>query len=414
MNKKRVVIIGGGFGGLTVARHLNKKKFELILIDKNNYHLFQPLLYQVATAALSPGDIAVPIRGLLKGEKNIEVIMGEVININKEESYIELKDRRISFDYLIAAPGSSHSYFGKNEWSKYAPGLKTLSDALEIRETILKSFEKAEILDNADERGKYLTFVVVGGGPTGVEMAGAIAEIAKKTMLKDFKNIKPEEAKIILVEAAPRILTAYSKRLSNYSIEALSQMGVEVITDKMVTDINKNGVTLVDDYIETENIIWAAGNEAPALLKSLQVNLDRAGRVFVNKDLSIKGFPHIFVIGDSANIKNEAGELLPGIAPVAMQEARYVAGILNKGSKTSERKPFAYFDKGVMGTIGKARAVAKIRKLEFTGFIAWFLWSFIHIFFLITLRNRIRVMGEWIWYYFTSRRGVRLITKRNI
>ena len=265
MKPAKVIIIGGGFGGLTAARHLNSKDIQTTLIDKTNYHLFQPLLYQVATAALSPGDIAVPIRSLLSRKENTEVIMAEVISIEKNKKEVQLKDRTLLFDYLVVAPGSSHSYFGKNEWEKFAPGLKTLSDALSIRERILISFEKAEMMNDEKERMKYLTFVVVGGGPTGVEMAGAIAEIAKKTMLSNFRNIKPEEAKVILVEAAPRLLTAYSENLSEKAKKSLEELGVIVMTGKMVTNLSEEVVQLGSDIIETENIIWAAGNEASPL-----------------------------------------------------------------------------------------------------------------------------------------------------
>jgi NADH dehydrogenase len=411
MTPAKVIIIGGGFGGLTAARHLNRKNFKVTLIDRTNYHLFQPLLYQVATAALSPGDIAVPIRALLSGKDNTEVIMSEVLSIDREKKLVKLNDRSINYDYLIVSPGSSHSYFGKSEWEKFAPGLKTLSDALFIRERILISFEKAEIISNPSERTKFLTFVIIGGGPTGVEMAGAIAEIARKTMLRNFTNINPEEARVLLIEAAPRVLTAYSEHLSARANIELKELGVEVITGKLVTGVNGRGVQLGDEFIETENIIWAAGNESSPILKSLNTELDRAGRVIVEKDLSVKGNPEIFVIGDAAHALDEKGELLPGIAPVAMQQAKYVAKLINRAVPFNNRKPFSYFDKGIMATIGKAKAVAKIRKMEFSGFIAWFLWSFVHIFFLITFRNRFRVMAEWIWYYFTGRRGVRLITK---
>ncbi len=410
MEPIKVVIIGGGFGGLTAARHLESSGLKITLIDRTNHHLFQPLLYQVASAALSPGDIAVPIRALLTGRENTEIIMAQVVSIDKEKKLVHLKDRSIQFDYLIAAPGSSHSYFGRNEWEKYAPGLKTLSDALSIRERILTSFEKAEMISDPTLRGQYLTFVIIGGGPTGVEMAGAIAEIARKTMLKNFRHIKPEEAKILLIEAAPRVLTTYSENLSRSAENALEELGVEVVTGKLVTNITASGVSLGNEFISTENIIWAAGNEASPLLKSLNTEYDRTGRVIVESDLTIKNYPDIFIVGDAAEVKDENGELLPGIAPVAMQQARYAAEIINNKTAPEDRKPFRYFDKGTMATIGKAKAVAKIRKLEFSGFTAWFLWSFIHIFFLITFRNRVRVMAEWVWYYFTGRRGVRLIT----
>ena len=410
MNKKKVVIVGGGFGGILAAKNLKKDNLEVIVVDKTNHHLFQPLLYQVAAAALSPGDIAVPIRSIFSGRYNIEIIMSEVLSVNKEESFVQLTDRKIYFDYLILAPGSSHSYFGNDEWENYAPGLKTLDDALSIREKILRSFEEAEILENKNLRERFLTFVIIGGGPTGVEMAGAIAEIAKQTMLKDFRNLDPIETKIYLVEAGSRILPAYSEKLSSIAKKDLENMGVKVLVNTKVTNVSEDGVTFGNEFIQTRNIIWAAGNEASPLLKSLKIPLDRIGRVQVKRDLSIENFPNIFVIGDAAYLTNENGEALPGIAPVAMQQGKYVAELIENDLPFNQRKPFVYFDKGTMATIGKAKAVAKIRNLEFSQMPAWFLWSFVHIFFLITFRNRFRVMAEWIWYYFTSRRGVRLIT----
>ncbi len=410
--RNRVVIIGGGFGGITAAKELMNKDVDIYLIDRTNYHLFQPLLYQVATAALSPGDIAVPIRSMFHGRKNVKIIMAEVLSIDKQNSFVQLSDRKISFDYLILSPGSSHSYFGNNKWESWAPGLKSLRDALSIREKILTSLEEAEITDDPEIRKRNLTFVVIGGGPTGVEMAGSIAEIAKQTMMKDFRNIKAEDTEVILVEAASAVLTAYSPPLSSDAREALEKLGVNVMLNTKVTDINEGAVTIGDKRIETPNIIWAAGNEASPLLKSLDAELDRAGRVVVEPDLTVKGSPNIFVIGDAAHAKDNEGSLLPGIAPVAMQQGKYAAKLILEIMRNGKRKPFEYFDKGMMATIGRAKAVAKIRRLEFSGFFAWFLWSFIHIFFLITFRNRVRVMAEWIWYYFTSRRGVRLITKK--
>jgi len=337
------------------------------------------LLYQVATAALSPGDIAIPIRSIFRGRKNIEVIMSEVLSVNKSESFLRLNDRKIYFDYLIIAPGSSHSYFGNKEWEKVAPGLKSLNDALAIREKILCSFEEAEIIKNKNDQEQYLTFVIVGGGPTGVEMAGAIAEIAKQTMLKDFRNINPGETRIYLVEAYPRILTGYSEHLSEVAIKDLEKMGVKVLVNTKVTNVSQSGVSLGNEFIKTKNIIWAACNEASPLLKSLDVELDKAGRVLVENDLSIKGSPDIFVIGDAANLKDKNGELLPGIAPVAIQQGKYVAKLIGNDSDTSKRKPFEYFDKGTMATIGKAKAVAKIRKFEFLQFTAWFLCPYIFL-----------------------------------
>jgi NADH dehydrogenase len=411
MAKIRVIIVGGGFGGITVAKKINNGNIELIVIDKTNHHLFQPLLYQVAAAALSPGDIAVPIRGILSNKNNVEVILSEVISVDKEQSCVRLKNREFKYNYLVLAPGSSHSYFGKTQWEEFAPGMKTLNDALTIRENILRSFEEAEIIEDKNIKNECLTFVIVGGGPTGVEMAGAIAEIAKKTMIKNFRNIKPEEAKIILVEAGPRILPAYSEKLSGIAKGDLEAMGVKVLVNTKITNVISGAVEMGDEVIKSRNVIWAAGNEASPLLKTFNAELDRSGRVAVEPDLSVKGFPKIFVIGDAAHAVDKHGNLLPGIAPVAIQQGNYIARLINNEVKGLPRKPFVYFDKGTMATIGKAKAVAKIGKFEFSQWIAWFLWSFIHIFFLITFRNRFRVMGEWIMYYFTGRRGVRLITK---
>ncbi len=411
-DRKKVVIVGGGFGGLTAAKRLKKSKHNILLIDRTNHHVFQPLLYQVATAALSPGDIAVPIRSVFHNSKNVEIIMSEAVSVNTGERYLNLKSGKIFYDYLILAPGASHSYFGNNNWEDNAPGLKTLNDALLIRENILRSLEEAELTNDKTKREKFLTYVVIGGGPTGVEMAGSIAEIAKQTMMKDFTNIKADETKVVLVEAADRLLTAYPEKLSEAARKDLEEMGVIVKTAAKVTDVKTDEVILGKESIKTSNIIWAAGNEASPLLKSIDCELDRAGRVVVDSDLTVKGHDNIFIIGDAAHVNNENGELLPGIAPVAMQQGRYAAEIIAREVPKQKRKPFKYFDKGTMATIGRARAIAKIRRFEFSGFFAWFLWSFIHIFFLITFRNRFRVMAEWIWYYFTSRRGVRLITGR--
>jgi len=410
MLKKRIVIVGGGFGGITAAKHLKEDSYDVTLIEKTNHHLFQPLLYQVASAALSPGDIAVPIRSIFSGRFNIEIMMSEVQSVNKEESFVQLKDRNVYFDYLILSPGASHSYFGKDEWEEYAPGLKTLNDALSIREKILRSFEEAEMIERKSFKERFLTFVIVGGGPTGVEMAGAIAEIVRHTVLKDFRNLDPKETKVYLLEAGLKLLPAYSDKLSSIAKKDLENMGVQVLLNTKVTEITEDGVSAGEEYIPTNNVIWAAGNQASSLLTSLNEELDRAGRVYVGKDLSLKNYPNIFVIGDAANVTNAKGDLLPGIAPVALQQGKYVAQIIQNDVRGEKRKPFKYFDKGIMATIGKRKAVAKIRKLEFSQGTAWFLWSFVHIFFLITFRNRLRVMAEWSWYYFTSRRGVRLIT----
>ncbi|QQS37637.1 MAG: NAD(P)/FAD-dependent oxidoreductase [Ignavibacteriales bacterium] len=408
MKKRKVIIIGGGFGGISAAKLFNDERFDVLIIDKTNHHLFQPLLYQVASAALSPGDIAFPIREIFRNYKNIQVIMDEVISIDKESKLVISAAGRYEYDYLIIATGSRHSYFGKNEWEQFAPGLKTLKDGLLLRENILNSFEEAEKLGNSNEAKKYLTFVIVGGGPTGVEMAGAIAEIAKKTLLKDFRRIDPSATRIILLEGLPKILSAYPDSLSKHAVDVLNSLGVEVRLNTFMTDVNPDGVRVGEETIETVNIIWAAGNEISPLIKSLNIDTDKAGRAKVNADLSIPGNPEVFVIGDAALVMQDEKQL-PGTAPVAMQEGRYVAHTIISGKDFEDRVHFRYLDKGDMATIGRAQAVANIRGLKLTGFFAWLAWCFIHIFYLIGFRNRFRVMAEWIWSYITFKRGIRLI-----
>jgi NADH dehydrogenase len=421
MSRNKIIIIGGGFGGLTAAKALSKADVEIILIDKTNHHLFQPLLYQVATAALSPGDIAIPIREALRKQKNVKILMGEVTSINRNNKIVLLDNEQIPFEYLIVATGSRHSYFHHNEWEKFAPGLKTIPDALLLRERTLLSFEKAEKIlfnnkNNIDLRKeieKYLTFVIIGGGPTGVELAGAIAEISRQTMLKDFSLIDPSKTRIFLIEASPYLLQIYNPMLSEKAKESLEKLGVQVLLNKMVTEVSENGIRYENVSIETQNIIWAAGNTALPLLKSLDTELDKFGRVLVDKDLSIKENPDIFVIGDAANVSGKKGIPLPGVAPVAIQEAKYVASIIRKGFEKSERSDFKYFNKGNMATIGRAKAIAEIGPFKLWGYIAWLSWSFIHILYLINFRNRYRVMIEWIWLYFTRRNGIRLITNKS-
>jgi len=409
--KKKVIILGAGFGGLTVAKNLGDTEFDVTLIDKTNHHLFQPLLYQVATAALSPSDIAVPIRSLLSGYKNIKVIMDEVVSIDKINRSVMLKNSNsiLQFDYLVVAVGARHSYFGKNDWEVIAPGLKTLTDALVIREKIIEALELAEKENNNELMKKYLTFVIVGGGPTGVELAGAIAEIAKETMIKDYKNFKPEDTKVILIEAADRILPSFDKKLSEHAKEDLAQMGVEVRLNTKVENINEEGVFTNNGFIPSKTIIWAAGNQASPLLKSLDTELDRAGRVIVNKDCSLPNHPEIFVIGDAAHFEDENGNVLPGVAQVAIQQGKFISEIINNEIPFDKRPKFKYIDRGTMATIGKAKAVAEIKGFKLTGLLAWLAWSFVHVFFLIGFRNRFRVMIEWIWYYITRKHGTRLI-----
>lgn len=412
MEKKKVVIIGGGFGGLTIAKKLKNSNYRITLIDKTNHHLFQPLLYQVAAAALSPGDIAVPIRSEFSNQENVEVILGEVTEINREEKKVYLSDTAYEYDYLVVAIGNRHSYFGNDQWENFAPGLKTISDALKIREKMLLAFEKAEIAKSDSEKKREMTFVIIGGGPTGVEIAGSIAEISRETLLKDFRNINTEDTKIILIEGMNRILQSFDEDLSVKAQITLENLGVEVRVNSMVAEVNENGVAVGDEFIEASNIIWAAGNKVSPLINSLKTETDRNGRVIVEQDCSLPGDPDVFVIGD-ASLFNENGKPLPGVAPVAMQQGRYVANLLKKSIPKEQRKPFRYFDKGNLATIGRAKAVLQIGNFKISGFFAWLVWALVHIAFLVNFRKRYRVMTEWIWYYMTFKNGIRLITKYN-
>lgn len=412
MEKKKVVIIGGGFGGLTLAKKLKNSNYRITLIDKTNHHLFQPLLYQVAAAALSPGDIAVPIRSEFSNQENVEVILGEVTEINREEKKVYLSDTAYEYDYLVVAIGNRHSYFGNDQWENFAPGLKTISDALKIREKMLLAFEKAEIAKSDSEKKREMTFVIIGGGPTGVEIAGSIAEISRETLLKDFRNINTADTKIILIEGMNRILQSFDEDLSLKAQITLEKLGVEVRVNSMVAEVNENGVAVGDEFIEASNIIWAAGNKVSPLINSLKTETDRNGRAIVEQDCSLPGDPDVFVIGD-ASLFNENGKPLPGVAPVAMQQGRYVANLLKKSIPKEQRKPFRYFDKGNLATIGRAKAVLQIGNFKISGFFAWLVWALVHIAFLVNFRKRYRVMTEWIWYYMTFKNGIRLITKYN-
>lgn len=412
MANEKIVILGGGFAGINAAKSLGNSKYDVWLIDKTNHHLFQPLLYQVASAALSPGDIAVPIREILSPYENVTVLMGEVTRIDKEKREITLRnDDQIYYDYLIVALGARHSYFGNDQWEKFAPGLKTLVDALKIREKILISFEKAERCDSISKAKKYLNFVIVGGGPTGVEMAGAISEIAYQTMLKDFRRIDTSKTKIYLIEGSSHILPVYPEKLSIKAENYLKNFGVNVITGKRVTEVSAEGVMIEGLLIPTENVLWAAGNQGSSVLKTLNVPLDRQGRVIVDVDLTIPGHPEVFVLGDSACAMGERDKPLPGLAPVAVQQGRYVAQILRRHLAKEDRPPFTYFDKGSMATIGKTKAIGMFGKIQFSGLIAWFGWCFIHILYLIGFRNRLVVLTQWLFSYFSSARGARLINR---
>lgn len=410
MAELKVVIAGAGFGGLSAARALNSVDFEITIIDRTNHHLFQPLLYQVASAALSPGDIASPIRNILRNQENIIVIMSEILSFDRTNKRVVTSDGVFIYDILIIALGSRHSYFGNDEWEQFAPGLKTIKDAVRIRERILISFEKAEKCTSETERAKYMTFAIIGGGPTGVEMAGAISEIARKTLLKDFKIINPSDAKIILLEAGNRILPSFPQTLSEKAENDLRRMGVEVLLNTKVEKISKGQVHLIGEIIETDNIIWAAGNKAPSILKSLETETDNNGRVVVNSDCTLPDDSNVFVIGDSARFSDKHGHFLPGIAPVAIQQGNYTGILLRKRSKGIAHSKFSYFDKGNLATIGRAKAVCEISRFKFSGLAAWAIWVFVHILYLINFRNRYKVLTEWIWFYISNRHGIRLIT----
>ena len=410
--KPHVVIVGGGFGGLTAAQSLHGQAMDIVLIDRTNHHLFQPLLYQVATAALSAGDIASPLRTILQAQRNVRILMNEVVAVDRAKRIVRLMDTEVRFDYLILAPGSRHSYFGKEQWETFAPGLKTLADALNIREHMLLSFEHAERLQGTSDAHRYLTFVIVGAGPTGVELAGAIAEIARASILPDFPLIQSSDIHIVLIEAGGRVLMGFDEALAAKAQRVLEDLGVDVRLSTRVTEVNERGVSAGGQFIETANVIWAAGNEASPLLRTLGLPLDPQGRVAVDSDLSIPGDPAIFVIGDAARALDPTGHPLPALAPVAIQQGRYVAGLIAKGIPSEARPRFVYKDRGMLATIGKAHAIAQIGRLRTVGVLAWLLWSSVHIFFLIGFRNRLRVMFEWAWYYLTRQPGARLIIGR--
>jgi NADH dehydrogenase len=406
----RVVIVGAGFGGLTAARKLATYPVQVTLIDRRNYHTFQPLLYQVATAGLSPAEIAAPIRWILRGRSNVRILMGEVNDVDVSRRVVKLAEAEIPYDYLIVAAGASHAYFGHDEWEPFAPGLKTIEDALEIRRRVLLAFELAE--RQVDEGGDQvqLNFVVVGGGPTGVELAGTLAEITRTALANEFHSIDPERTRVLLLEGGPRVLPSYPDDLSRSAEEQLRRLGVEVHTSAMVTGIEPAAVITNQTRLPAAVILWAAGVAASPLGKKLGVPVDRAGRVLVNSDLSLPGHPEVFVIGDLASLKDKHGKPLPGLAPVALQQGKATANNIARELQGKPRQDFDYFDKGSLATIGRAAGVAQFGKIHVSGFLAWLSWLFIHIFFLIGFRNRVIVLIQWAWSYFTYERGARLIT----
>ena len=408
MSRKRVVIIGGGFGGLTVAQSL--RDADVLLIDRTNHHLFQPLLYQVATCALSPGDIAWPLRTIFRRHPHVRVVMDEVLSIDGVAHLVRLRDSRpIAFDVLIVAPGARHSYFGHDAWEQSAPGLKTLADAVSLREKILLAFEEAERRRIAVGTGERLTFVIVGGGPTGVELAGSLAEIGRKAMGPDFPNLRLDELAVLLVEGGPRILPGFTPDLSAKAVAALERKGVTIKLNSPVSEIRADGLMIGSEFVRSTNVIWAAGNKASPLLASLAVPQDGSGRIKVQRDLTIPGDPWIFVIGDAAHCADAGGNPLPGVAPVAVQQGGYVAKLIREETAPEQRRPFAYRDQGMLATIGRAQAVAQMGRLRLSGLPAWLLWCVIHIFLLIEFRSRVRVMAEWTWYYLTFKPGAKII-----
>jgi NADH:ubiquinone reductase (H+-translocating) len=409
--KPRVIIVGAGFGGLQAAKKLAGKDVLITVIDRTNYHLFQPLLYQVATAALSPADIAAPVRSVLSKSKNVEVILAEVESVDVEAKKVRTADMEFDYDYLILATGARHSYFGHNDWEKLAPGLKSLEDAIELRRRILMAFEYAEKTNDEAARKAAMTFVIIGGGPTGVEMAGAIAEISRHTLAKDFRHIDPSRARVILIEGDPRLLSAFPEDLSRSAQKQLTHLGVDVRTGVRATNLNEEGVQLGDEFIPCRVKIWAAGNNASFVGKTLGAPIDRCGRIVVNDDLTVAGHAEVQVIGDLANFSYQTGQPLPGVSPVAIQQGRHAARNVLAMIKGRKPQHFHYWDKGSLATIGRNKAVADLKFMHLSGLPAWLAWLFVHIFFLIGFRNRLLVLFQWAWAYFTFDKGARLITR---
>ena len=410
--KVKVVIVGAGFGGLEAAKALRRAAAEVVVIDRHNHHCFQPLLYQVATAALSPADIAWPIRHILRFQRNATVLMEKVLGIDAKERLVRAEFGEVRYDYLVIAAGAQHSYLGRDEWAAYAPGLKRIEDATTIRRKILTAFERAELTQDNNEQQRLITFVIVGGGATGVEMAGAIADVARQTLAADFRRIDPRRARIVLIEAGTRVLPTFSPRLSDYVRKTLERSGVEVRTETLVTDCDAQGVDLKNGRIDAETIIWAAGVTASPAAQWLGAETDASGRVKVAKDLSVPDNPNIFVIGDTASVLDEQGRPVPGIAPAAKQMGKYVAKVISARIAGSKQPgPFRYVHFGDLATIGRRAAVVKLGRLELKGFVAWAFWSVAHIYFLIGLRYRFLVAINWAWDYITFQRGARLITE---
>jgi len=408
--RRRVVIVGAGFGGLMAAKTLKGADAEVTIIDRHNYHLFQPLLYQVATAGLSPAQIAAPVRSILRGQANATVRLGRVTGVDMAARQVELENERLAYDWLILATGARHAYFGHDDWEQFAPGLKKIEDATSIRREILMAFERAENVADHDRR-RFLTFVIIGGGPTGVEMAGAIAELANMALAKDFRHIDPRQTRVILVEAGPRILTSFPESLSARAVRSLARLGVETRVNAAVTQCDAQGVVAGGERIDSDCVIWAAGVAASPAARWLRAEADRAGRVKVNADLTLPGHPEVFVIGDTALVIGKNGRPVPGVAPAAKQQGVYAArSIFAQLEGRPPLKPFRYVNAGNLATIGRSSAIADFGWIRVSGLLAWLLWGIVHIFFLIGFRNRVSILIEWIWAYLTFQRGARLIT----
>ncbi|MFL4983083.1 MAG: NAD(P)/FAD-dependent oxidoreductase [Xanthobacteraceae bacterium] len=406
-----MVIVGAGFGGMEAARALARSPVEVVIIDEKNHHCFQPLLYQVATAALSPADIAWPIRSMLRRQDNARVMLARVIAVDRAQRIVRTDSVPVPYDYLVLATGATHYYFGHDEWAKFAPGLKHIEDARRIRRRILLAFERAELAESEDERRRLMTFAIVGGGPTGVEMAGAIAEVARHALRSDFRRIDPKTSRIVLLEAGPRLLPSFPERLARYAQSTLEQMGVEVLTSARVTGCDENGVQLGNERIEVSTSIWAAGVIASSAASWVDAERDRNGRVKVLPNLSIDGAPDIFAIGDTALVLDKDEHPVPGIAPAAKQMGQYVGRLIDARVRGKpEPPPFAYRHYGELATIGRKAAVVKLGRICLTGFVGWLFWSVAHIYFLIGVRNRLVVAFTWLWSYLTLQRGARLIT----
>lgn len=409
--RPQVVIIGGGFAGLEAAQALAQSDADVILLDRQNHHCFQPLLYQVATAALSPADIAWPIRAILRRQSNVRVLLAQVTAIDPTARIVRAGTLSLPYDYLVLASGVTHAYFGHDEWARVAPGLKRIEDAREIRARFLLAFERAELADTESERRNLLTFVIVGGGPTGVEMAGSMAEVANRTLRDDFRRIDPRSAHIVLIEAGPRILPALPENLSHYAQRALARMGVEILLNSKVTGCDAGGVSLGDGRIDASTIVWAAGVIASPAAQWIDAEHDRAGRILVGPNLSVPGRPNIFVAGDLAAARDTAGKAVPGIAPAAKQMGRYAGRLIAaRIAGKPDPKPFSYRHYGDLATVGRKAAVVKLGRFELTGFLGWWFWGVAHIYFLIGIRNRFVVALTWLWSYLTFRRGARLIS----